>query len=108
MNYLCIALYIHVNFLLIFFVLDNLKITPKSENITTLPEKPVEQNSNTKNDNNISTLANSSLSLQSVNSNACQDNVTENLANTKEKTPMCLVNELARFNKVIFYKFIFH
>jgi len=23
-----------------------------------------------------------------------------NLANTKEKTPMCLVNELARFNKV--------
>ena len=25
---------------------------------------------------------------------------TENLANTKEKTPMCLINELARFNKV--------
>ena len=25
---------------------------------------------------------------------------TPNLANTKEKTPMCLVNELARFNKV--------
>ncbi|KAL8575957.1 hypothetical protein ACOMHN_051975 [Nucella lapillus] len=24
----------------------------------------------------------------------------ENLANTKEKTPMCLINELARFNKV--------
>lgn len=24
------------------------------------------------------------------------------LANTKEKTPMCLVNELARFNKVSF------
>ena len=23
-----------------------------------------------------------------------------NLANTKEKTPMCLINELARFNKV--------
>ncbi len=23
-----------------------------------------------------------------------------NLANTKEKTPMCLVNELARYNKV--------
>lgn len=25
---------------------------------------------------------------------------TSNLANTKEKTPMCLINELARFNKV--------
>ena len=25
---------------------------------------------------------------------------TSTLANTKEKTPMCLVNELARFNKV--------
>lgn len=25
---------------------------------------------------------------------------TTTLANTKEKTPMCLVNELARFNKV--------
>ena len=24
----------------------------------------------------------------------------QNLANTKEKTPMCLINELARFNKV--------
>jgi len=26
--------------------------------------------------------------------------ITTTLANTKEKTPMCLVNELARFNKV--------
>lgn len=26
--------------------------------------------------------------------------VPENLANTKEKTPMCLVNELARYNKI--------
>lgn len=26
---------------------------------------------------------------------------TNNLANTKEKTPMCLINELARYNKVI-------
>jgi hypothetical protein len=25
----------------------------------------------------------------------------DSLANTKEKTPMCLVNELARYNKVI-------
>lgn len=25
---------------------------------------------------------------------------TNNLANTKEKTPMCLINELARYNKV--------
>jgi hypothetical protein len=28
---------------------------------------------------------------------------TNTLANTKEKTPMCLVNELARFNKVRYY-----
>lgn len=27
--------------------------------------------------------------------------IPHNLANTKEKTPMCLINELARFNKVI-------
>lgn len=26
-------------------------------------------------------------------------------ANSKEKTPMCLVNELARYNKVILYIF---
>lgn len=26
---------------------------------------------------------------------------SNHLANTKEKTPMCLVNELARFNKVL-------
>ncbi|XP_011505196.1 PREDICTED: double-stranded RNA-binding protein Staufen homolog 2 [Ceratosolen solmsi marchali] len=31
----------------------------------------------------------------------CQSNATNaNLANTREKTPMCLVNELARFNKI--------
>ena len=29
-----------------------------------------------------------------------EDENEENMANTKEKTPMCLVNELARFNKV--------
>ncbi|PNF27242.1 hypothetical protein B7P43_G05304 [Cryptotermes secundus] len=28
------------------------------------------------------------------------NNITTTLANTKEKTPMCLVNELARFNKI--------
>lgn len=26
--------------------------------------------------------------------------VSSNMANPKEKTPMCLVNELARFNKI--------
>ena len=29
-----------------------------------------------------------------------EEKENENLANTKEKTPMCLVNELARYNKV--------
>lgn len=29
------------------------------------------------------------------------------LANTKEKTPMCLINELARFNKVCYCQFFF-
>ena len=29
-----------------------------------------------------------------------QEQPISNLANTKEKTPMCLINELARFNKV--------
>ncbi|XP_011298017.1 double-stranded RNA-binding protein Staufen homolog 2 isoform X2 [Fopius arisanus] len=33
-------------------------------------------------------------------SNQSHNNVTNNLANMKEKTPMCLVNELARFNKI--------
>ena len=27
-------------------------------------------------------------------------NLEQTMANTKEKTPMCLVNELARYNKV--------
>ena len=34
------------------------------------------------------------------NSAAMDVNGATNLANTKEKTPMCLVNELARYNKV--------
>lgn len=29
-----------------------------------------------------------------------EQNSENNLANTKEKTPMCLINELARYNKV--------
>lgn len=35
--------------------------------------------------------------LQNQNSNITLPN---NLANTKEKTPMCLINELARYNKI--------
>lgn len=31
---------------------------------------------------------------------AAPDTSNESLANTKEKTPMCLINELARFNKI--------
>lgn len=31
---------------------------------------------------------------------ASENQNQENLANTKEKTPMCLINELARFNRV--------
>ena len=30
----------------------------------------------------------------------CEQNLNMDLANNKEKTPMCLINELARFNKV--------
>ncbi len=30
-------------------------------------------------------------------------NLEQTMANTKEKTPMCLVNELARYNKVGIY-----
>lgn len=37
---------------------------------------------------------------QSNISNTNTSSMPTNLANTKEKTPMCLVNELARFNKV--------
>jgi len=33
-------------------------------------------------------------------STSAPSNDEENLANTKEKTPMCLINELARFNRV--------
>ena len=36
--------------------------------------------------------------ILSSNEESCPD--SEVLANTKEKTPMCLVNELSRFNKV--------
>ncbi|XP_063219361.1 double-stranded RNA-binding protein Staufen homolog 2 [Bacillus rossius redtenbacheri] len=37
----------------------------------------------------------------STNCNSNDNNlISVNLANTKEKTPMCLVNELARFNKI--------
>lgn len=36
-----------------------------------------------------------------VNNEGQQEQTTQpNLANTKEKTPMCLINELARFNKI--------
>ncbi|XP_067010625.2 double-stranded RNA-binding protein Staufen homolog 2 isoform X2 [Anabrus simplex] len=39
---------------------------------------------------------------QSQSNNTSTTNTTNiNVANTKEKTPMCLVNELARFNKIL-------
>ena len=41
--------------------------------------------------------------ITSVNGNSAamqEQSGAINLANTKEKTPMCLVNELARYNKV--------
>jgi len=40
------------------------------------------------------------LSKEENSSNASETQKTQNLANTKEKTPMCLINELARFNKM--------
>lgn len=41
----------------------------------------------------------SGSTMNSSNS-AMQEKEYQDLANNKEKTPMCLVNELARFNKV--------
>jgi hypothetical protein len=38
--------------------------------------------------------------LNGTTSTNIANTTTTTLANTKEKTPMCLVNELARFNKV--------
>ncbi|KAF5274514.1 hypothetical protein FQA39_LY07126 [Lamprigera yunnana] len=35
-----------------------------------------------------------------TNTNTSSSMPTDNLANTKEKTPMCLINELARYNKI--------
>ncbi|XP_049776933.1 double-stranded RNA-binding protein Staufen homolog 2-like isoform X1 [Schistocerca cancellata] len=41
-----------------------------------------------------------STSTTNATSSANSTTTSTNLANTKEKTPMCLVNELARFNKI--------
>lgn len=41
-----------------------------------------------------------STSTTTATSSANSTATSTNLANTKEKTPMCLVNELARFNKI--------
>lgn len=56
--------------------------------------------------NGVAPFAESSKALSAGGSN-CSDTsssksevTSNNLANTKEKTPMCLINELARFNKV--------
>jgi hypothetical protein len=40
------------------------------------------------------------IQLNGTTSANSANTTTTTLANTKEKTPMCLVNELARFNKV--------
>lgn len=53
---------------------------------------------------NMPTVSSLSLAQPTVISDlSCNENTEEgieSLANTKEKTPMCLVNELARFNKI--------
>lgn len=38
--------------------------------------------------------------LQANMTNTNTSSMPNSLANTKEKTPMCLVNELARYNKI--------
>lgn len=61
------------------------------------------QNSLISNKENIPSTTNTPA-VGSILSSACDGDATEkgieSLANTKEKTPMCLVNELARFNKI--------
>lgn len=57
------------------------------------------------NKENIPTVSSNGAAVQSIvlSDSSCGENTEqgiESLANTKEKTPMCLVNELARFNKI--------
>lgn len=55
------------------------------------------------NKENIPCASNSCLTQSTILSDSPSENTEEgieSLANTKEKTPMCLVNELARFNKI--------
>lgn len=72
---------------------------------TTLPEVIVECKTPVVSANKDILATNSACGVQSsISCDASTVEVTEqgieSLANTKEKTPMCLVNELARFNKV--------
>lgn len=56
------------------------------------------------NKENMATVTSINLAIPTVLSDSCNENTEEgieSLANTKEKTPMCLVNELARFNKIL-------
>lgn len=55
-------------------------------------------NSSTSSQNSLSAL-NISLTAESISAENTEKGI-ESLANAKEKTPMCLVNELARFNKI--------
>ena len=45
-------------------------------------------------------ISSTSATATSPDSTTEEQSSTNNLANTKEKTPMCLINELARYNKV--------
>lgn len=61
-----------------------------SANTTTAPNKTISEASP---DNTV-------IEVSAENGQPAPTNLNETLANSKEKTPMCLVNELARFNKV--------
>ena len=50
-----------------------------------------------------SPLESNVTAAEMVSTNKPSEQQVKNLANTKEKTPMCLINELARFNKVNIY-----
>ena len=81
-----------------------IEIKPSNNNISNKDISSNVVNNNNNNNSNITTETNIILSNNPDEPNSSTANNTEkgleSLASTKEKTPMCLVNELARYNKL--------
>ncbi|KAK3088569.1 hypothetical protein FSP39_020726 [Pinctada imbricata] len=80
---------------------QHIVVTPNDGQQQTNTQSATQQNATTEQTqpNATGTIISDQLSTEQEDSNGSE--ASQGLANTKEKTPMCLINELARYNKIM-------